>query len=105
MYSIKDIPVGRENAISRSDLAKLWGVSDRIVRRRIAELRCQESPDGTFPVSHSQGGVKGYYRTDKPDEIRHFIHEARKRARNTAKPIEYARRALAMNDKAERAAG
>jgi hypothetical protein len=46
-------------------------------------------------VSHSRGGVRGYYRTDKPDEIRHFIHETRKRAANTAKPIEYARRVLA----------
>lgn len=95
MYSVKDIPVGRENAISRSDLAKLWNVSDRIVRRRIERLRCVDSVDGTFIVSHSRGGVRGYYRTDKPDEIRHFIHETRKRAANTAKPIEYARRVLA----------
>ena len=91
----KDIPVGSENAISRSDLARLWGVSDRIVRRRIERMRCMESPDGTFIVSHSQGAVNGYYRSNKPDEIRHFIRETRKRAANTAKPITYARRVLA----------
>lgn len=70
-----DIPVGSENAISRSDLARLWGVSDRIVRRRIERMRCMESPDGTF-----------------------------KRAANTAKPITYARRVLAGIE-AGRAAG
>lgn len=104
MYSIKDIPEGRENAISRGDLARFWGVTDRIVRRRIERLRCQESTDGTFIVSHSQGGVKGYYRTNKPDEIRHFIHETRKRATNTAKPIAYARHVLESIE-AGRAAG
>lgn len=33
MYTIKDIPVGCENAISRSDLAKLWNCNDRTARR------------------------------------------------------------------------
>lgn len=104
MYSVKDIPVGRENAISRSDLAKKWNCTDRTARERIATLRSMESEDGTFIVAHSQGGVKGYYRTDKPDEIRHFIHETRKRAANTAKPIANARRLLkAIEDR--RAAG
>lgn len=104
MYNVKDIPVGRENAISRSDLARLWNCNDRTARQRIAELRCKEPVDGTFIVPHSQNGVKGYYRTDKPDEIRHFIHETRKRAANTAKPIENARRVLAGIE-AGRAAG
>lgn len=94
MYKITDIPVGRENAISRKALSSLWNCDDRTVRARIARLRCRETADGTFILSHSQGGVKGYYRSDKPDEIRHFINEGRKRIRNTAKPIENAQRLL-----------
>ena len=94
MYKITDIPIGREHAISRADLAKLWNCNDRAARRRIAILRCQPVEDGMFIVSHSQGGVKGYYRTDKPDEIRHFIHEGRKRMRNIAAPIDNARKLL-----------
>ena len=94
MFSYHDIPVGRENAISRADLAKLWNCSDRTARERVAEMRCMETDDGTFIVAHSQGGVKGYYRTNKPDEIRHFIHETSKRAANTVKPVANARRLL-----------
>lgn len=94
MYNVTDIPVGRENAISRKRLAELWNCNDRTVRARIAALRCKECKDNLFIVSHSQGGVKGYYRTDKPDEIRHFVHEGRKRIRNTAKPIDNARKVL-----------
>lgn len=101
MYKITDIPVGRENAISRKNLAELWACDDRTVRARIARLRCKNCEDGMFIVSHSQGGVKGYYRTNKPDEIRHFVHEGRKRIRNTAKPVENAQRLLkALEDAA-----
>ena len=94
MYSIDDIPVGRENAISRKQLAELWGCNDRAVRDHVARLRCKEITDGMFIVSHSQSGVKGYYRTNKPDEIRHYVHEGRKRIRNTKKTIDNAQKLL-----------
>ena len=94
MYAYTDIPLGRENAISRAALASFWNCDDRTVRDRIARLRSKESPDGTFIVSHSQGCVKGYYRTDKPDEIRHYINEGRKRIRNTQIPVDNAQKLL-----------
>lgn len=94
MVHYTDIPLGRENAISRAALASKWNCSDRKARACIASLRCKESPDGTFIVSHSQNGAKGYYRTRNPEEIRHFINEGRKRIRNTAKPIQQARKLL-----------
>ena len=94
MYRHEDIPEGRENAISRAALAQVWKCNDRTVREHIASLRCKESPDGTFIVSHSQGGVKGYYRTSKPEEIRHFVNEGNKRIRNTARPIKQAQKLL-----------
>lgn len=67
MYRIDDIPVGRENAISRSELALKWGVSDRIAR------------------------FSGYYRTNDVQEIRWFIAEMTKRIRNIVKAIKVAR--------------
>lgn len=94
MYRITDIPIGRENAISRKDLARLWNCTDRTARERISRLRCQPCDDGHFICSHSRGGVKGYYRSNKPDEIRHFIHEGRKRLHNTSVPIQNASRLL-----------
>jgi hypothetical protein len=90
MYSFKDIPIGRENAISRTDLAKLWGCNDRTARERIADMRCKEN-DGFVIVSHSNSGPAGYYRTNDPIEIQHFVNEMEKRARSTFRPLWRAR--------------
>lgn len=98
MYSTKDIPIGKENAISRADLAKKWNCSDRTARERIAILRC--SADERYVIaSHSKGGVSGYYRTDDPAEIQYFLNEMEKRARNTFRPLRHARRLLESIDK------
>lgn len=94
MHSINDIPIGSENAISRNELAKLWCCDDRSARRRIAELRANTADDDMFIVSHSKNGVKGYYRTNNADEIRHYVNEGRKRLRNTATPIINAQKVL-----------
>ena len=95
MYSAKDIPIGAENAISRADLAKMWNCSDRVARQRISRMRCEED-NGTLYVivSHSRHGVHGYYRSDDPRQIRHFIRETEKRARSTFRMIRQARRVL-----------
>ena len=93
MYSMEDIPIGAENAISRKELAQKWGVSDRLARRFIAQLREQDNGDRYVIVSHSDGRG-GYYRTDNPAQIRHFYNETMKRARNTFKPLRKAKRVL-----------
>lgn len=98
MYSIKDIPIGRENAISRANLAKLWNCSDRTARERIATLRCS-ADERYFIVSYSNGGVSGYYRTNDPIEIQHFLNEMEKRARNTFRPLRRARRLLKTHNR------
>ena len=89
MYRIDDIPVGRENAISRSELARKWGVSDRIARRYVAYLRTID--DGTNHVIVSVSRFSGYYRTNDVQEIRWFIAEMTKRIRNIVKAIKVAR--------------
>lgn len=99
MYSINDIPVGSENAISRSELAKLWGVDDRTARERIAVFRTRLADDDMFIVSHSNNGVKGYYRTQNAEEIRHYVNEGRKRLKNTAAPIINAQKVLERIEK------
>lgn len=94
MYSAKDIPISAENAISRADLARKWNCSDRVARQRIAKLRCDESETQYVIVSHSRNGVHGYYRSDDPGQIRHFIRETEKRARSTFRMLRQARRVL-----------
>ena len=93
-YSDKDIPIGAENAITRAELARKWGVCDRIARSRIAELRADDNGDGYVIVSHSRCGVRGYYRTDDPDTIRRYVNEVHSRAQNTFLPLRKARRVL-----------
>ena len=97
-YSDKDIPIGAENAISRAELARKWGVCDRIARSRIAELRADDNGDGYVIVSHSRCGVRGYYRTDDPDTIKRYVNEVHSRARNTFLPLRKARRVLMQSE-------
>lgn len=87
---LNDIPVGRDNAISRKELANKWAISDREMRRRIADMRAVDDGSNMVIVSVSHGG--GYYRTDKLPEIEHFIAEMTKRTRNIFKAIRRARR-------------
>ena len=100
-YSDKDIPIGAENAISRAELARKWGVSDREARRRIADLRADDNGDGYVIVSHSRGGVHGYYRTNDTETIQRYTNEVHRRAVNTFLPLRKARRVLIQNETRE----
>lgn len=57
------IPVGRENAVSRSYLAAMLGVSDRKMRKMIED----ERRAGEIILNAQDG--KGYYMTDDLDEM------------------------------------
>lgn len=92
MDKYEDIPIGRENAITRKELALKWGVKDRIARKIIAELRAEDNGDDYIIVAFSSR--KGYYRTKNKEDIKHFEQEMCKRARNTFAPLRKARRVL-----------
>ena len=100
-FSDNDIPIGAENAITRTELTSIWGVSDREARRRIAALRSDDNGDGYVIVSHSRGGVHGYYRTNDNETIRRYAEEVYNRARNTFIPLRKAHRVLSRNENRE----
>ena len=100
-FSDADIPIGAENAITRAEMARKWGVNDREARRRIAALRADDNGDGYVIVSHSRGGVHGYYRTNDTETIRRYANEVNSRARNTFLPLRKARRVLIQNENLE----
>lgn len=87
------IPYGRENAISRPELCRLTGLSDREVRRQIADLRAEDSDDDMVIASSSRRG-RGYFLTDKPEDIRAFIAEMLKRIRMVYRAIKVAKKKL-----------
>ena len=100
-FSDTDIPIGADNAITRAELARKWGVNDRTARERIAVLRAEDNGDGYVIVSHSRGGVHGYYRTNDTETIRRYANEVRSRAVNTFLPMRKALRVLIQNENRE----
>lgn len=86
------IPIGRENAISRASLAKMWNMSQDSVRHMIAILRADDNGDDFIIYSSSNPNHPGYYRTDDPVERRNFMRETKFRAINTFKPLKKAQR-------------
>lgn len=86
------IPVGRDNAVTRQRLCDITGLNDREVRRQISELRAKDDDSNLVIVSVSNG--RGYFRSNNPDDIRHFIAEMQKRNRMVYQAIKVAKRTL-----------
>ena len=79
------IPVGKENAISKRKLCELFNLDERMVRKYIADLRNQDNGDNYIIISSSHR--RGYYKTDKLDEIEQFEKEVLNRGKHTFYPL------------------
>lgn len=90
----RDIPYGRDNAISRAALRKVWNCTGREAREIIAFLRRFPGGDGCAILSSSSTTPAGYWRSDDPEEIQAFVQETENRARNTFLSLRDARRVL-----------
>lgn len=88
-----DIPIGRENAITRAELAAACGCSDREARRMIAELRATPGTDG-YAILSTSTNPSGYWRSNDPAEIERFIRETEARAKNIFNSLKDAKRVL-----------
>ena len=87
------IPVGRQNAITRAELAALWGISDREVRETIAHMRTAETDDA-YAILSSSTAPSGYWRSNDKAELVRYMREQQARARNTLKNMADARRVI-----------
>lgn len=87
------IPIGRENAITRSDLAKLWKMDDRSVRETIARMRITQTDD-PLAILSSSTNPPGYWRSDVRAELERYIKEGQARAKNTIAALGDAKRVL-----------
>ena len=90
------LPIGRENAITYSDLMDLWGMSKRGVRYRLHQLSQQDNGDGLVLIRSSSH--KGFYRTDNKAEIEAYKRETLNRARHTFAPIRKINRILEQDE-------
>lgn len=88
-----DIPIGRERAITREALARKWGLNDRTTREVIARLRAEKA-DTPYAILSTTHSPKGYWRSDKAEEIEGFIRETEARAKNTFAALRGAKRLL-----------
>lgn len=82
------IPVGKENAIPRTELCASVGYGDRMTRRIIAQLR----EEGYMICNLSDG--KGYYITSDLDEIDRQYRQITARAMSLLKTRKHMRKIL-----------
>ena len=74
------IPYGRENAVSRKELAKLTGLPDRLLRDTIKQANKRLWPKGEAILSSS--GSRGYWRSTSVDEMEQYKAESDRRRRS-----------------------
>lgn len=87
VYNI--LPEGEENALSRSTLAAMLGLSDRELRREIATERLHRA---LILSTQKRGG--GYFRAANLDELRRWVKSMEARGRATFAVVSAARRVL-----------
>lgn len=78
----RDIPIGRERAVTRSELARKWGKSERRVREIIQQLRSEPG----MPILSDAKGL-GYYRTYDPYELADYLRREVTRAARILRPL------------------
>ena len=87
------LPEGQENAISRRELIAITGMSERALRRTIAE----ERRAGELILSSMEYGCNGYFRPShgNAEELRSYIASMTSRGRETFAVLKAAKAALA----------
>lgn len=87
----RSIPVGKDKAVSRAQLCRMWDMGDRAVRLTIAEIRDSAKVMNLehFIVSDSQG--KGYWRSKDRMEIQAFNEQMMSRVKSIAATVQCAK--------------
>ena len=88
----EDIPVGREKAVSYTELCCKWEMNERRVRRMLHDLSYYDNGDPYILIRSSHG--KGFYKTDNDVEIERYKKECINRAKHTFAPLRKIKRVL-----------
>lgn len=86
------IPTGRQNAITRSDLCRITGLTDRMMRDALHEAKLK------IPILNMQDG-KGYFIPDMNDQNDRYtlmmhVRQEESRIRSTEDALETERKTL-----------
>ena len=73
------IPAGRENAVSRRELARLTGLTDRSIREHIKGANRALIGEGKAILSSSR--ARGYWISSEVQEMEEYLKESSRRAR------------------------
>lgn len=84
------IPMGRENAIKRRELAELASLTDRQMRRAIQQLRAEGAP-----ILNDMDG-RGYYVSYEKREMQRQIKQIKSRISELAKQQAYLERYIRL---------
>lgn len=91
-----EIPVGKENALTRQELCAMWDMSDRRARAVLQELSRYDNGDDFILIR--SGMSKGFYKTTDPDEIAAYRKECLNKGRSHFAPLRKINRVTAALD-------
>jgi hypothetical protein len=86
------IPIGKENALTYTDMFMQWGVTSRKARAILHELSLYDSGDDFILIRSSKN--KGFYRTDDKAEMRAYKRECLAKGRSIFAPVKKINRVL-----------
>ena len=90
------IPIGRENALTYTDLRIRWNCTERRARSILHDLSLYDSGDDFILIRSSKN--KGFYRTDDKAEMEAYKRECLAKGRSIFAPIKKINRVLDEND-------
>lgn len=86
------IPIGKENALTYTDMYLQWGVTPRKARAILHELSLYDSGDDFILIRSARN--KGFYRTDDKAEMQAYKRECLAKGRSIFAPIKKINRVL-----------
>lgn len=89
------IPVGRENALTYTDLKMRWNVNERRARAILHDLSLYDSGDDFILIRSARN--KGFYRTDDEAEMKAYKRECLAKGRSIFAPVKKINRVLNAN--------
>lgn len=92
LYLWETLPIGRENAISYSELCAMWNVNKRTARRYMQLL--SEMDNGDEFVLIRSGNTRGFYRSNDAAEIKAYKYEMLHKGRSIIAAVRKCERVL-----------